>query len=107
MQQVEIARKKGYTLAGCNRVGLDVPDLAVLYGCNYDFWAMYADRLKGHPAEKWSTNRVAAELFWLNWIDVKDAHGLSTSPSYIHHGHGSGFSLCNLVYLLGGTRIVL
>jgi hypothetical protein len=106
MQQVEIARKKGYTLAGCNRVGLDVPDLAVLYGCNYDFWAVYADRLKG-PAEKWTTNRVAAETFWLNWIDEKDAQGLSTDLRYVHHGHGSGYSLVNLVYLLGATRIVL
>jgi hypothetical protein len=107
MQQVEIARKKGYTLAGCNRVGLDVPDLAVLYGCNYSFWELYADRLKGHAAEKWTTNRVAAELFWLNWIEERDAPGLSTDARYIHHGHGSGFSLVNLVYLLGATRIVL
>jgi hypothetical protein len=106
MQQVETARRKGFTLTGCNRVGVDVPDLAVLYGCNFGFWERYHDKIQGNP-EKWTTNRIAAELYWLNWIEEKDAQALSADPRYIHHGHGSGYSLLNLVYLLGATRIVL
>jgi len=35
------------------------------------------------------------------------APGLSSEPGLIHHGHGSGYSLVNLCYLQGATRIIL
>jgi len=85
-----------------------VPDLAVLYGCNEQFWSHYwSPELERHPASKWTTNRAAAERYGLNWIAEKDAPGLSANRNVIHHGHGSGYSLVNLVYLLGAERIVL
>ena len=106
--QIETARSKGFTLAGCNRVWEIVPDLAVLYGCNEQFWSHYwSPELERHPASKWTTNRAAAERYGLNWIAEKDAPGLSANRNVIHHGHGSGYSLVNLVYLLGAERIVL
>jgi hypothetical protein len=107
MAQVDVARSKGFALTGCNNVALDVPDLEVLYGCNYEWWAAYWDTIKDHPAQKWSSNEKAAKQFGINWTAEKDAPGLSSDPRVIHHGHGSGYSLVNLVYLMGATRIVL
>jgi hypothetical protein len=107
MAQVETARRKGFVLTGCNNVALDVPDLAVLYGCNYEWWVAYWEIVKDHPAQKWSSNKEASERFGVNWIAEKDASGLSSDPRVIHHGHGSGYSLLNLVYLMGADRIVL
>jgi hypothetical protein len=107
MEQVQVARDKGFVLTGCNNVFLDVPDLAVLYACNYEWWDAYWGAVANHPCEKWTTNVEAAERFGLNWIAEKNADGLSTDPNLVHHGHGSGYSLVNLVYLMGATRIVL
>ena len=47
----------------------DVPDLAVLYGCNATFWSHYwSAALADYPAQKWTTSRIAADLFGLHWI---------------------------------------
>lgn len=99
-EQIEIARSKGYTLFGCNLVYAKVPDLALLYAVNIEFWRHYwNDRdfpLKDYPAEKWTTNREAADKFGLRWVDEVNRPGLSTDHSYVHHGHGSGYTLVNL-----------
>lgn len=108
LQQIEVARRKAFTLFGCNNIWQIVPDLKVLYGCNLGWWRHYwSDELKTHPAEKWTTNREAADEFGLNWIAECNARGLSTDPAVIHHGHGSGYSMLNLAYLMGAQRIVL
>jgi hypothetical protein len=49
----------------------------------------------------------AAGRYGLNWIAEKNARGLSADPSVIHHGHGGGYSMVNLAYLMGAERIVL
>jgi hypothetical protein len=108
LSQIESARRKGFVLFGCNRVWEIVPDLEVLYGCNEGFWAHYwCEALANHPAQKWTTNRVAADRFQLNWIAERNAPGLSSDSAYVHHGHGSGFTLVNLAHLMGAERIVL
>jgi len=108
LRQVNAARDNGFALAGCNNVWKIVPDLELLYGCNLKWWQHYwSPELAAHPAEKWTTNREAADLFDLNWIAEKNAPGLSADPSIVHHGHGSGFTLLNLAYLMGAARIVL
>jgi hypothetical protein len=108
LPQVEAARRRGFALAGCNNVWESVPDLELLYGCNLQWWRHYwSPQLAAHPAEKWTTNREAADAFGLNWIAERNAPGLSTDPSIVHHGHGSGYTLLNLAYLMGATRIVL
>lgn len=105
--QIETARRKGFTLFGCNNVFREVPDLTLLYGCNAGWWDYYWIQVREHSAEKWTTNRPAAEKHGLNWVAECNAPGLSTSPDIIHHGHGSGFSLLNIAYLMGAERIVL
>lgn len=107
LSQIEIARQKGFALTGCNNVIFDIPDLALLYACNYGWWKFYWERVRDHPASKWTTNAEAAKCFNVNWIDEVAADGLSIVPNLVHHGHGSGYTLVNLVYLLGATRIVL
>jgi hypothetical protein len=106
--QVEIARSKGFVLFGCNNIWLDVPDLAVLWATNLQWWDHYwSPRLEAYLAQKWTVSRPAAEKYGLNWTDERNAPGLSTDPSVIHHGHGGGFSMLNLAYLMGASRIVL
>lgn len=108
LQQVEAARSKGFVLFGCNNVWRDVPDLSVLYACNEGWWAHYwCDDLLYYPAEKWTTNKVAADKFSLNWIAEKFDYGLSSNPNIVHHGHGSGYTMLNLAYLMGASRILL
>jgi hypothetical protein len=110
LADIETARRKGFALSGCNNVWQIVPDLDVLYACNQGWWRTYwSPELREHPASKWTTNREAAELFGLNWIRERPGfgEGLSVDPTVINHGHGSGFSLLNLVYLMGAARIVL
>lgn len=85
-----------------------MPDLAVLYGCNERFWDHYwPNGVSEHWAEKWTTNRRAADRYNLRWIGERNCKGLSQDPRYVHHGHGSGYTLVNLAYLMGATRIVL
>ena len=106
--QIDTARAKGFALAGCNNVWELAPDLEVLYACNANWWDHYwCDALARHPAETWSTNQAAAAKYGLHWIAERNQRGLSRDPTVIHHGHGSGYSLVNLVYLMGAARIVL
>lgn len=84
-----------------------MPDLAVLWGTNGAFWDHYWPEAQHHPAEKWTVNVEAAERYGLNWIAEKNAKGLSSDPALIHHGHGGGYSMLNLAYLMGAERIVL
>lgn len=106
-QQIECARGKGFALTGCNNTWEMIPDLRVLYACNEGWWTHYwSDALAAHPCEKWTTNAAAAKRYGVNWIAERDGRGLSDGP-HIHHGHGSGYSLLNLVYLMGARRVVL
>jgi len=108
LAQVEVARAKGFTLFGCNRVWEIVPDLTVLWGTNLAFWQHYwCDRLAQYPAEKWTVSGEAARLYRLQWVGERNAPGLSTDWRAIHHGHGGGYSMLNLAYLMGAQRVVL
>jgi hypothetical protein len=107
LQQIETARRKGFTLFGCNNVW-ELTELAVHYACNEAWWERYwSPVLAATSAEKWTCNPAAAKKYGLNWVAEKNARGLSTDPSVIHHGHGSGYTLLNIAYLLGAERIVL
>lgn len=107
LEQIEAARRKGFVLFGCNKVFEIVPDLAVLYAVNLAFWDHYWPWVRKHPAEKWTTNPIAAQKYGLHHIGETNKEGLSDNPLYVHHGHGSGYTQVNLAYLMGATRIVL
>lgn len=80
----------------------------MLYACNEGWWVhCWSDELARYPADKWTTNQVAAKKFSLNLIAEIDRPGLSSDEAYVHHGHGSGYTMVNLAYLMGAERIVL
>ena len=107
-EQIQTARGKGFRLFGCNLTYEIAPDLEVLYAVNENFWFHYWDRgLADHAAAKWTTSKLAAAAHGINWIGEKNRPGLSTDPAYVHHGHGSGYTLVNLAYLFGAKRIIL
>jgi hypothetical protein len=109
LDQIEIARAKGFALFGCNIIYQSVPDLALTFATNESFWDFYwarPDSPRLHPCEKWTNSREAAEHYRLNFIASHEDGGLGF-PDHIHHGHSSGACLVNLAYLLGATRIVL
>lgn len=107
LEQISTAQRKGFPLFGCNNVWELCP-LAIHYACNLAWWDYYwSAELIESPAEKWTCNREATRRYGLNWVAEKNAPGLSTDPTVIHHGHGSGYTLLNLAYLMGAERIAL
>ena len=107
-QQIDTAREKGFILFGCNLTYKIVPDLSLFYSVNLAFWSHYwTEGLSEHPAEKWTTNKEAADKYGLNWIAEVNKSGLSTNEDVIHHGHGSGYSLVSMAYRAGADRNVL
>ena len=106
-RQVDTVRDKGFELYVCNNAFGLAPDASLLYGCNYAWWNHYWPEVKDLPCEKWTTNSHAANEYGLNWIAEKNEQGLSTDPTIIHHGHGSGYSLVSMAYRNGADRIVL
>lgn len=107
LEQIQVAREKGFRLFGCNLVYQIVPDLEVLYGCNKGFWDTYYADIKAHPCEKWTTNLAAAQKYQINWIGERMGMGLCKEPKIIHHGHGSGYSLVGMAHKLGAERVLL
>jgi|DEB0MinimDraft_10_1074344.scaffolds.fasta_scaffold02917_15 hypothetical protein len=107
LEQIDIARQKGFRLFGCNRVFEIVPDLELLYAVNLAFWDEYGEAAKTHGAELWTTNQRAAAKHGLHHICERNAPGLSIDPDYIHHGHGSGYSLVSMAHKMGAERILL
>jgi hypothetical protein len=105
--QIGTAQRKGFRLFGCNNIW-ELCDLDVHYACNEAWWDHYwSPLLAATRAEKWTCNEPAAKRYGLNWVAEKNAPGISKDPSVIHHGHGSGYTLLNLAYLMGAERIVL
>ena len=112
LQQIETARAKGFTLYGCNLIYQIVPDLALMFATNSQFWDHYWGREDGpqnHPCEKWTNNEDSASKYrpHLKFIDSRERPGLSNRRDRIHHGHSSGACLVNLAFNLGAKRIVL
>ena len=106
-QQVETARRKGFTLYAANNAIYMAPDAALLYSVNLAWWDYYWDMVRDLPCEKWSTSASVADKYGVHWIAEKNAKGLSTDPDIIHHGHGSGYSLVSMAHRAGADRIIL
>lgn len=107
LEQIDVARQKGFRLFGCNRVFQIVPDLELLYGCNVGFWDEYWPEASTHRAEKWTVSGDAALRYGINLIQERGADGLSLDRNVIHHGHGSGFSLVSMAWRARPAAIIL
>ena len=116
MRQIDVARRKGFRLFGCNRTFLDVPDLEVLHGCNSEFWDYYHRDIRnaqldtGYPKECWTTRPGLEQKYdGLTYFPEKDKPGLAVpgTGEPLHHGHSTGYQLVGLAWMLGAKRIVL
>lgn len=107
LEQIAVARSKGFRLFGCNNVFRIVPDLELTYACNEEWWREYWHEIEKHPCSKWTTNERAAHRYGINWIAERWGEGLCTENGIIHHGHGSGFSLLSMAHKMGAARVVL
>lgn len=106
---MQVARDKGFVLYVCNDAFRLAPDAALLHACNWQWWDARWSQVKDLPCEKWTTRAEAAAKYPIDWIAEKPGFGcgLSESPSYLYHGHGSGFQLLGLAYRARPARIVL
>lgn len=110
MRQIDVARRKGFRLFGCNRTFLDVPDLEVLHGCNSEFWDYYHRDIRnaqldtGYPKECWTTRPGLEQKYdGLTYFPEKDKPGLAVpgTGEPLHHGHSTGYQLVGLAWMLG------
>lgn len=108
-QQVDAARGKGFTLYACNDAFRLAPHAALLHACNWQWWDARWEQVKDLPCEKWTTRKESADKYGIHWIAEKPnyGYGLSTDPSFLYHGHGSGFQLLGMAYRARPERIVL
>lgn len=107
LDDIEIARKRHFTLFACNNAVFMTPGVALLYACNLAWWDHYWKSVKHLPCQKWTTNSDAAAKFGINWIAERNRPGLSEDDDVIHHGHGSGYSLVSMAYRWRPRRILL
>lgn len=107
--QVETARRKGFELYVCNDAFRLAPDATLLHACNWQWWDARWDQVKDLPCEKWTTRKEPPRKYGINYIAEREGKGLGLSedPTYLHHGHGSGFQLLGMAYHARPDRIVL
>ena len=94
----------------------DLP-LDVFFACNPEWWEHYhADaRLQTRKlyCDMWTWDLPTAREYGLNWIEGRWSGGkrnvtsLSTDPTYIHYGHGSGYEVLGLAYHYGCRHFIL
>lgn len=107
LDQIAIAREKGFRLFGCNNAFRVAPDIELLYAVNLLWWEHYWPEVKDLPCEKWTTNRAASLIYKLNHIDEREGPGMCLDENVIHHGHGSGYSLVSMAHKMGAQRVLL
>jgi hypothetical protein len=100
---------KGRKVIAINDNYLIAPWADILYACDGHWWDWHAERqeLKAFKGRKITQDKEAAERYGLEYIESRDASGLSRDPGYIHKGSNSGIQAINLAYHLGARRIVL
>lgn len=107
LEQIDIAREKGYRLFGCNNAFAVAPDLELLYAVNLLWWDHYYNQVRDLPCEKWTTNYCASKLYSINHMREREGQGMCLEDDVIHHGHGSGYSLVSMAHKKGATRVLL
>lgn len=71
-----------------------------------NWWHEYGNAVKEGP-ELWTTNREAARLWRLRWIQGEPGGGESTRANTIKMGGNSGFQALALALHFGASRVVL
>lgn len=105
-----MARDRSWTIYVCNDAFRLAPDAALIFACNWQWWDARWDEVRDLPADKWTSNRQAADKYGIHFIEGRlqpAGFGLSTDPRYIHHGHGSGYQLLEMAKRAGADRVIL
>jgi hypothetical protein len=100
---------KGQKAIAINDNYLLAPWADVLYACDGRWWDWHRDRneLKSFRGRKITQDQDAAARYGIEYIESRDAPGLSRDPAYIHQGSNAGIQAINLAYHFGARRIVL
>ena len=106
---IRAARARGsIRLIVTNTSWRDLPQADILWGCDTQWWKLYANEvLASFPGEKWTRSQEAAARWGLTHIPSYGKPGLTTLPGAIHEGGNSGYQAINLAYVLGARRILL
>jgi hypothetical protein len=85
-----------------------LPQANYLYSCDPQWWDKHWDKVKLHPATKYTqSDEAAAKYTDLLRITGDHKPGFSTKQNLIHFGNNSGFQAMNLAYLMGYRRMLL
>lgn len=100
---------QGQKVIAINDNYLLAPWAAVLYACDGCWWDWHQARseLKAFKGRKITQDKDAAQRYGLDYIESRDAPGLSRDPQYIHKGSNSGIQAINLACHFGARRIAL
>lgn len=80
----------------------------VLYGCDAPWWRVYMKDVKQTFAgDLWTQDEPARREFDINWIESRNAPGLSRKPGLIHQGGNGGYQAINLAAQAGAKRMIL
>lgn len=122
LKQVTDARSDGVFVFGVNNVFLSRFPLDGFFANNPEWWDYYGNsralrtRIE-EGMQAWTWSERVAETYGVSWIPGRwSGHlpgarrrvcGLSSDPSFIHYGHGSGYEVLNVAYHCGIRRMLL
>ena len=70
------------------------------------WWNEYGGRVSG-DMELWTSNREAARVHKMNYIDSEPGGGISDLRGTIRQGGNSGFQAVGLALLFGAAKVIL
>ena len=107
LTEEDVASLEGQRVLCINDNYRMAPWADVLYASDPIWWDWHAERVKAFRGRKITQDKESAEKYGLEYIESRDADGLSRDPAYIHKGSNSGIQAINLACHFGARRIVL
>ena len=105
-EAIELVKGSELPKFGCN-LTYKVLDLDALYINNREFWAHYGEYLDLYQCSKWTYHKDIAKKHGAHFVQGVWEPGLSADSRYLHWGHGSGYELIGIAYLLGIREFIL
>lgn len=105
-QQADLAIASGHKVIVTNSTWQIAPDCDVIYGCDHTWWNANW-RAIDSDAERWTQDKLAAHIPYMNRVLATSGNRLSRKPGLIYTGRNSGFQIMQLAYQWGAKRILL
>lgn len=103
---IEQIKRSSLPKFGCN-LTFKALQLDALYINDREFWQHYGDELDEYDCPKWTYHKDIAAKHGAHYVEGVWAPGLSSDPRCLHWGHGSGYELIGVAYLLGIREFIL